>query len=227
LEFVMKLVSLVAVLVPVLSLIGCAAPSGDSAEDTSSDELKARPTIELAPSSDKNSVQAELFGLLDAFKGDAALAIQDGIDSPALVMQGAAEQGVSGVRFVSCNSMKLVSATVGVGVSTTTEYHCSLEGFDKVRNGGSLPNVVLAEKGEAPLAGKLFSLLAKGHDKGGFGVKMSGGNRPPCCDIPTSTSYSLSDSAGTLSCTMHSGGFVFIQQAQCTYVANDAAKKPE
>jgi hypothetical protein len=216
-----SLLSLAAL--PVLaSLVGCAGSSEESA-DVAGDELNAsaRPRIELASTSDVHSVQATLFLLMDRLRDvDSTLGIESGVDSASLMLKGTAEEGVAS-RSVDCNTSKLIHAQIGVGASTTTFFHCTLDGFDKIRNGGSLPNVLL-RSGESPLAAKLYALLAKGEQHGGFGVTKSGGNLPPCCDIPTTTTYSVSDANGKLSCSMHAGGFAFMTHAECMYQSHVA-----
>jgi hypothetical protein len=202
-------------------LVGCAAPSASDSADVGQDEMTSAPKIELDATSDKNSLQAQLFNLLEAFEGDSAFGISGG-NGPTVSMQGASEHGAP-ARSVSCNTSKLIHATVGSGVSTTSFFACTLNGFNKVRNGGELPSVVLQDNGEDPLAGKLFSLLAKGEQKGGLGVKRTSTTQhPPCCDMPITTSFAIQGGAETLSCSMVSGGFAPIRSVHCTFERNDA-----
>jgi hypothetical protein len=212
---------LFASLFAVSFLAGCAAEPG-SDEGVDQNDVTSRPTIELASSADPGSIQVKLYTLLSTLKGDASLGIESAIESPALTISGAE------ARAITCTESRLVHATVGQGVTTTKFDSCTLEGFDKVRNGGQLPSVVVKAEGEQALASKLVALLAKGAEKGGLGVKRSGGVKPPCCDMATTTTYTISDDSAELSCTTHAGGFIGIVSEQCTYSLNDAnAKKPE
>jgi hypothetical protein len=200
-------------------LAGCAASTSESVAD-GQDDITASTKIELSSVADEASIQAKLYNLLDAFKGEADLGIAK--DVATLSMKGAREDGAP-ARSISCNESKLVHATLGQGVSTTSFFACTLAGFQTVRNGGQLPSVVLKDDASQPLAGKLFSLLLKGEQKGGLGVvKTSGDSHPPCCDMPISTTFAISDSTSTLSCTERAGGFAFIRSVECTLSKNDA-----
>lgn len=205
---------------PVLaSLVGCAAP-GEESEDVTGDELRARPRIELKSTGDKDSIQAKLYGMLQTFKGDSELGIVGAIESKSLLMSGGHD---TVTRSVSCT--KAVRFILPAGASSSTVFACDLDGFEKVRNGGQLPLVDVTQRPKnAPLASKLFSLLEKAEKKGGFDVQRSA-NQPGCCDMPSSATYAISDDVGTLSCTMHSGGFFFHLDAECSYVASDSNAK--
>jgi hypothetical protein len=213
------------------TLVGCAA-STPADSDVSADEVTARPPINLTGSTDAGSVQAKLYKLLETFKDDQGLKISVGIESAAFFMQGGHES-----RSVTCTQSLLPSpVTVGGGgvapqgfpgfdpggVPTAPSFGCDLLGFDKVRNGGQLPFSVIPNEGESPLAGKLFELLRKGEQQGGLGVELTNKvDDPPCCDIPSSRTLTISDSRASLSCTQHTGGFAFIVTAECTYFVND------
>jgi hypothetical protein len=205
------------------SVVGCAATSEES-QDVSGDELTARPAIQLKPSTDSASIAGKLYGMLEAFKGDSSLAISSEVSS--FTMKGAPDHEVN--RSVSCTKSNLVHATLGQGVTTTTFFGCTLEGFDKVRNGGQLPLAFSGSPVNVPLAANLFSLLSKAEKRGGFDVKKSGGQTPPCCDIPTTTTMSISDDSATFSCSLHTGGFAAgMANAECTYVLADAKPSEE
>jgi hypothetical protein len=196
---------------------GCAASSSDSADVGSDDLTAARPQIELKTSSDESSLQAKLFKLMAMSSGHPS--------SPTESLTGTGENGV-GTRSISCTVSRLISAVVGSGVSNTAFYGCTFTNFDKTDHGGKLPSVVLSTSttDDEPLAGKLVDLLIKGEQKGGFGVKKSPDlGVPPCCDIPMHTTFTLSDSANTLSCTLSTGGFAFMRSASCTLTENAAA----
>ena len=199
---------------------GCAASSSESADVGSDDLTAARPQIELKSSSDESSLQAKLFKLL-AMNGTPS--------SPTQALSGSGEQNV-GPRAVSCTVSRLISAVVGSGVSNVAFYGCTFTNFDKADHGGKLPNVILATSttDDQPLAGKLVDLMDKGAKKGGLGVKKSADTtHPPCCDIPIHTTYTLTGSNGTLSCTRSTGGFAFMVSASCTLTENAATDEVE
>jgi len=201
-------------IVPVLTalLAGCSADAGQEAGDE--DDLTRRPTIELS-SQDSTSVAARLNAMLKAFKSDSDLDIASAIESASVKMSGR-DSKVS--RSVTCteSDMELVGPG-GHGFTHRTTTTCTLQGFEKNRAGGSLPNVLVSRNEPLPLANKLVTLLHKGEQKGGFGVKRTGGVAPPCCDRPMSTTYELSDAQGSLVCVNHTGGFAFMVHSECTY----------
>ena len=199
-------------------LVGCAAEQSD---DVAQDDVTSRPRIELKNSNDPKAVQFKLYELLDAFKGERELGIFSAIDSPSLQMSGAKEPRVP-IRTVTCTEARL-----GGGAAPHVSHACTLDAFDKIRNGGSLPGVLLKDEGEDPLAGKLFTLLEKGEKKGNLGVKKSTGGEPHCCDVPQTTTYSLSDAKTTLSCSLRTGGFVATRSVQCQVILSDGTPPAE
>jgi hypothetical protein len=206
-------------------LVGCAAStaSGDDLGD-SQDDVTASSKFELKSSSDSDSIQAQLYKLMDAFKGEKALDISKNV--VALTIKGAAETGAP-ARSITCTKSSLVHATLGQGVTTTDFFACTLTGFNKIRDGVALPSVNVQLNHEAPLANNLFSLMAEGDKKGGFDVLRSGGDQPTCCDRPISTTMSISDSTSTLSCTNRTGGFAFMVFTECSLAAKDASDEVE
>jgi hypothetical protein len=202
------------------AVAGCAA-GDDNASEGSEDELVARPNIELARSRETASVQATLFKLMMTFSRDASFGISSAIDSNSLQMDGIGEVGVRG-RAVTCTSSRMeVVGAGGTGFSQVDLFGCTFVRFDKARNGGKLPSVVVPFEGNAPLAGKLFALLEKGEKKGGLGVKRTASHHPGCCDQISTTTYAIGDANATLTCTERSGGLAGITQAECTYTQND------
>jgi hypothetical protein len=206
--------------IALLAVAGCAAGT-DEASEASQDELRARTDIELTSTRDPASVQAKLFKLMTTFKDDASLDISSAIHTNSVQMSGMGEVGVRG-RAITCNNsqMELVGPG-GSGFSVIDLFSCTLVRFDKVRNGGQLPSVVVPFEGNVTLAGKLFQLLEKGEDKGGLGVKLTEANNPGCCDQISTTTYAIADDKATLSCTMRSGGIAGITSAECTFTQND------
>jgi hypothetical protein len=196
-------------LVALLAASGCAATASEGAESGQND-LTTSATIALKSSSNKNSLQANLYKLIAQGETEATVSLT-----------GAPEQGAS-ARSISCTVSHLVSAVVGQGVTNTSFFGCTFTGFDQVRDGGQLPSVIIAAQGEAPLAGKLVNLMADGVKKGGFGIVKSDGATPPCCDIPTRTTYTMADDDYTLSCTSMTGGFAFMVSDSCTLTKNDS-----
>ena len=215
----MKFVAL-SVFASLSLLAGCAASPGNDDVADGQDEVTASSKFELTASSDKDSIQAQLYGLMDAFKGEKALDVSK--SGVALTIKGARENGAP-ARSITCTKSTLVHATLGHGVTNTDSFACTLTGFNKVRDGVALPSVNVQLHQEAPLANNLFSLLAAGENKGGFDVLRSGGDQPTCCDRPITTTMSISDSEHTLSCTNRTGGFAFMVFTECSLLAKDAS----
>lgn len=212
----MKFVAVSSLVVASL-LAGCSVESAES-EDTSEEAIVRRPAIEFASMNDREALSAKLYRLLNAFKSDLGVA-DDGYN---LTLSG--KEPTRTKRSVSCNESDMELVAPGGGGFTHRTYNsCSLKGFDQVRNGGRLPNVVVPYDLEAPLAGKLVTLLEKGAQKGTFGVKKSEPTRVPCCDIPSTVTYELSDDTASLVCQNRTGGFAFIVQASCTYTVKDTS----
>jgi hypothetical protein len=187
---------------------GCASSTDDAAlDDAQNNEVnsapKPRTDVNLSASEDASSVQGQLYTLLETFKADPELKVAAGIESPAYTMAGANEPNAN--RSVACHK-------------AGSKYECTLQSFDVTRGGGELPSVIVRSDQEAPLASKLFTLLERGHEKGGLGVKQTAKNdNPPCCDIPLTETLAISDKNGELSCTKSTGGFAFIVQTRCAY----------
>ncbi len=164
---------------------------------------------------------------MNAFATEPSLKIARGIESASFSMSGkelAAPGSRAVARSINCSfsSMELV-AVGGAGFTRRDMSNCTLTGFDQVRNGGQLPSTIVGFDVEAPLAGKLVTLLELGAKKGGLGVKKTDGGRPPCCDIPSKTTYELSDDTQSLVCVNSTGGFAFIVQSSCTFTKKDTA----
>jgi hypothetical protein len=212
-----KRISLPSILL--LALAGCAA-SGDNS-DSGQDDITSRPPIDLR-GDDGTSVQGNLFKLLQAFQADAQFNVLGLADGPALTLTGAKEPHVPN-RAITCTTATVVTSTLSVGTSLIPSFSCMFEGFDRIRNGGQLPQVVSPRAGDQPLASKLMSLLAAGEKRGGFGiVDTSPTGAPTCCDIPHTKTFSMSSKGASLVCSSHTGGLGAITTVDCTYVASDA-----
>ena len=115
--------------------------------------------------------------------------------------------------------MELVSPG-GSGFSVIDQFSCTLIRFDKVRNGGKLPSVVVPFEGNITLAGKLFDLLEKGGKKGGLGVKLTESNNPGCCDRISTTSYAIATLKRRSPARGAAAGSPASREAECTFVQN-------
>ena len=214
----MKAVAVTYGCVVALFFAGCAGKTSADGE-TADDITAARPPVTLPSTEDGSSVQAKLFQILRSFQSDPELKIFAPADSNLLVLQGGHEPRVA-IRSIGCHETSRIDPKA---LAPIFAHECTLTGFEAVRGNASLPPVTTttASGSEPPLASKLFSLLAKAEQKGGFGVRR-GGFKAACCDQPSSTVFTLADARSSLSCTSTSGGFISISSVSCLYQQQDA-----